>query len=69
MDWVVVVAGSHVYADNGTYTVTVVVTDDEDAAATDTFTVTVDNGAPTLEAGADKTVGEGIAIAARQEGG
>lgn len=43
------VAGSHVYADNGVYTVTVTVTDDDGGTGTDTFTVTVDNVAPTLD--------------------
>jgi hypothetical protein len=40
--------GSHIYADNGTYTVTVAVRDDDGGVAVRTFTVTVNNVAPTL---------------------
>jgi PKD repeat protein len=56
------VAGSHVYADDGTYTVTITVTDDDGGAGSDTFTVTVNNRVPTVEAGADQTVNEGSAV-------
>jgi hypothetical protein len=42
------VTGSHVYADNGTYTVTVTVTDDDGDSSSDTLLVTVHNVAPTL---------------------
>ena len=40
--------GSHTYADNGVYTVTVTVFDDDGGTTSQTFTVTVDNVAPTL---------------------
>ena len=53
---------SHAYADDGEYTVTVMVTDDEEADASDTFTVTVRNVAPAVEAGLDQTVAEGTLI-------
>ena len=49
------IAGPHTYADNGAYLVTVSVTDGA-ATADDTLTVTVNNVAPTVEAGPDQTV-------------
>ena len=49
----------HVYGDNGDYTVTVKVTDDEGGVGTDTITVTVLNVAPTVDVGADATIDEG----------
>ena len=39
--------GSHVYANNGIYTVTVTVTDDDGGVGSDSLTVTVNNVAPT----------------------
>ena len=43
------VSGSHVYADNGPYTVTVCVSDVDLATTCDTLTMTVDNVAPTVD--------------------
>ncbi len=56
------VSGNHVYADDGTYAVTVTVTDDDGGVGSDILTVTVNNLAPTVEAGADKTVNEGEVV-------
>ena len=51
--------GSHVYADNGSYTVSVTVTDDDGASTTDTLTAIVSNVAPTVDAGPDHEIYSG----------
>src|SRR6185436_13394340 len=56
------VSGSHTYGDNGTYTVTVIVCDDNSGCSSDTLTVTVSNVAPTVNAGADQSTSEGTSI-------
>ena len=53
---------THAYADNGVYTVTVTIKDDHGNVVSDTFTVTVNNVDPTLDAGQDQTVDEGTFI-------
>ena len=58
--------GSHTYADNGVYTVTVTVFDDDGGAASQTFTVTVNNVAPTLTVVANQTVERRRAALARE---
>jgi PKD repeat protein len=50
------VSGSHVYADNGLFTVTVTVTDDDSGSDSDTFTVNVANVDPSVEAGCNQNV-------------
>ena len=50
---------NHVYVDNGTYTATVVLTDNFGVTATGSSTVIVNNVAPTVSAGGNRTVNEG----------
>jgi large repetitive protein len=54
-----ITAQSHTYADNGTYTVTVKVTDKDGGCGTKTFTVTVANVPPTVTPPANQASNEG----------
>ena len=51
--------GSHIYADNGDYTVTVTLIDDDGGVTVQPFEVTVNNVAPTLTVPPNQTVNEG----------
>jgi hypothetical protein len=56
------VTGSHVYADNGTFTVGVCVSDDDGGAHCDALTITTLNVPPVVEAGSDREIDEGQAL-------
>lgn len=53
---------AHAFADDGTYTVTLDVTDGAGQSARDTLTVTVSNADPVADAGDDRIVPEGAAV-------
>ena len=54
--------GSHIYADNGVYTVTVTLSDDDGGVNVKTFLVTVNNVAPDLTVVGDQTIDEGAVL-------
>lgn len=53
---------THVYADNGIYTVTLTVTDDDGGVGEDTLSLTVENVAPTVYAGEDQVTDETVSV-------
>jgi PKD repeat protein len=53
---------THSFADNGTYSATLTVTDSNGSSSTQTFVVTVNNAAPIVTAGVPQTIHEGQAL-------
>jgi len=53
---------THVYVDDGVYTATLTVTDDDGGVGVDTLTITVYNVAPSVDAGIDQTADEGDTV-------
>ena len=56
------VSASHAFEDDGVFTVTMTVTNSEDSTGSDTFTVTVENAAPILDAGPNQSAESGESI-------
>ncbi len=50
------ITNTHIYSDDGSYIVTVTVTDDDGGIGSDTLTVIVNNVAPVVDAGADQDI-------------
>ena len=63
------IGGTHVYADDGNYTVTVSVTDNNDGSASQSFNVLVKNVPPVLVTATDQTLIEGQLLDLSASGG
>ena len=57
------VSAAHRYVDDGTYAVTVCVTDDDGATGCASTTISIVNAAPSVQAGLDLSADEGVTIA------